>query len=151
MLNLLQNYSIGEIFIFIIILALAAKELFTLVDYFKKKLYDGYDGRQKIEDEREEFKKELVEFKKSLEELRENQTKNQEILNVLIQSDVEDIRSWIVREHHYYRDNPEAMIDDFQMDCIEKRFACYEKEGGNSYIHDLVYELREIHNHRNKK
>ena len=151
MLDLLKSYSLSDIVIFIVILALAIKELFSLIDYFKKKWYGGFNNRHQAINEKEEFKKQIAEFQQSLDELRDTQTKNQEILNVLIQSDVEDIRSWIVREHHYYRDNPNAILDDFQMDCIEKRFACYEKEGGNSYIHDLVYELRDIHNHRSER
>ena len=30
------------------------------------------------------------------------------------------------------------------MECIEKRFAIYEKEHGNSFVKGLMYELRAL-------
>ena len=35
-------------------------------------------------------------------------------------------------------------IDDFSMDAIEKRYDHYKAEGGNSYISDLMHDLRKL-------
>ena len=35
-------------------------------------------------------------------------------------------------------------IDDFSLDCIEKRFAHYQDEGGNSFIAALMAEIRAL-------
>jgi hypothetical protein len=37
-----------------------------------------------------------------------------------------------------------AWVDDFTMDTIEKRFADYLAEDGNSYVEGLVNELRAL-------
>ena len=37
-------------------------------------------------------------------------------------------------------------IDDFSLDVVEKRFARYKAEGGNTYIENLVEKLRQLPN-----
>jgi hypothetical protein len=35
-------------------------------------------------------------------------------------------------------------IDDYSLDCLERRFKHYQDEGGNSYIEDLMKDLRSL-------
>lgn len=151
MLNLLNNFSIEQIIIFVVILALAIKELSTLFDFFVKRLENRFNGKKNEQEDKEEIKNDIEELKYLINEIKDNQKKTQDIIDVLLRSDVEDTRSWIVRNYHYYMDHPELPISDFEMDCIEKRFLCYQEEGGNSYVHDLVDELRKMHKERNKR
>lgn len=148
MLDLFSNYSVGDVIIFIVIIALAVKEFLSLCDFFFKKLDDKFTGRYKSKSDKQKLYEEIENLTNMMKEVQDTQKQSQEIMNVLVQSDIEDIRSWVVRQYHYFKKNPELKIDDFEMDCIEKRFQCYEKEGGNSYIHDLVDEIREMHNER---
>ena len=62
-------------------------------------------------------------------------------VDVLTASDMDDIRSWIVDKHKYYKNHKEN-IDNFTMDCLEKRFSHYKEEGGNSYVTGLMEDLR---------
>ena len=64
-------------------------------------------------------------------------------VNLLIASDRDDIKSWITEKHHYYCYSQE-WIDDYSLDCIEKRFAHYQDEGGNSFIAALMAEIRAL-------
>ena len=52
---------------------------------------------------------------------------------MLIESDKDSIRSYITKEHHYFY-GEQQWIDNFSLDCIERRFKHYEDEGGNSFI-----------------
>lgn len=59
----------------------------------------------------------------------------------LTESDKNDIRAWIVEQYHKFYVS-QGWIDAFSADTIEKRFTDYKKEGGNSYIEQLVERLR---------
>lgn len=45
-------------------------------------------------------------------------------IDMLIDSDKDDIKSFITEKHHYYCYKV-GYIDDFSLDCIEKRFKHY--------------------------
>ena len=62
---------------------------------------------------------------------------------VFIESDKDDIKSWITEKHHFYC-YERKWIDDYSMDCIEKRYGHYKDEGGNSFIEELMNELRSL-------
>jgi hypothetical protein len=63
--------------------------------------------------------------------------------DILIESDKDDIKAYITREYHYFVEE-KKWIDKFSLDCIEKRYAHYVDEGGNSFILDLMNELRKL-------
>lgn len=149
MLDLLQNYSVGDILIFIVVLALAFKGAVTFIDWLKdrankyfnkehQRLKEKADLKEQINDDEDKLaslEKKYIEQEKTLAELQKN-------LQLLIVSDRDDIRAWITKEHHHFvRLNK---IDDYSLDCIEKRYAHYTEEGGNSYVEDLMREIRAL-------
>ena len=132
MLELFATYSVGQIIIFIIILLLAIKEFFSLIDFFNNRAKSLFD-REKKKQENDVSLQELV---KKMDEISAR-------LNLLTESDKDDIRGWIVEKYHYCQalDIP---IDSFTMDTIEKRYQHYKDEGGNSYITHIMEELRSM-------
>ena len=46
-------------------------------------------------------------------------------IDMLIDSDKDAIKSYITKEHHYYCYQV-GWIDDFSLDCLEKRYQHYE-------------------------
>lgn len=82
--------------------------------------------------------------------LQDNQRTTDEILkdlsakiDMLIDSDMDDIKSYITKEHHYFC-YQKGWIDDFSLDCLERRYQHYEDEGGNSFVGRLMGELRDL-------
>lgn len=148
MLELLGTYSLTQIVTFIVLLAIAVKEGITLViwfkDFFKKKFNDDMKNAVATEKQNEQIDK----IKEDIQILIENQEKVfEEIqlfkqqLEMIIESDKDDIKSWITEKHHFYC-YERKWIDDYSMDCIEKRYGHYKDEGGNSFIEELMNELR---------
>ena len=148
MLELLGTYSLTQIVTFIVLLAIAVKEGITLViwfkDFFKKKFNDDMKNTVATEKQNEQIDK----IKEDIQILIENQEKVfEEIelfkqqLEMIIESDKDDIKSWITEKHHFYC-YERKWIDDYSMDCIEKRYGHYKDEGGNSFIEELMNELR---------
>ena len=78
----------------------------------------------------QKHEKELDNIKKVLNTL-------QDSINLLIESDKDDIKQSITKDHHYFCYQLKS-IDDYSLDCIEKRFSHYEEEGGNSFVQVLM-------------
>ena len=139
MLELLQNYTIAEIVSFIVILALAIKALISFLDWAKDRLFKFF----KKEEKGKSLDDTLSKIIESQEQLSKEMKKINSTIEILIHSDKDDIKSFIVKEHHHFCYN-QGWIDDYSMDVIEKRFKHYQDEGGNSYIEELMKDLRQL-------
>ena len=146
MAELITNYSWSEIVLFVIAFAAAIKGVVTFWDWGKDRLRKVYDKEDKIE----EIKSLIVENKKQMNEFSniQAQTINEiqhlkENITNLTASDKDDIKAWITEKHHFYC-YQQKYIDDYTLDCLEKRFSHYEVEGGNSFVHNLMEELRAL-------
>lgn len=65
------------------------------------------------------------------------------LVHILIESDKDDIKAWITQQHHYFCYQL-GHIDDFSLDCIEKRYDHYKEENGNSFVSDLMNDIRAL-------
>jgi hypothetical protein len=161
MLNLLETYYISEIFVFIVVLCIAIKEVVTFFDWANSRLKKEYDEGQEKEEEIEKVEQEIVTMSKTFEEKEKVFTqKKEEIMNnfgslndqikelkedveMLIDSDRDCIKSYIV-EKHYFFCYEQKWIDEYSLDCLEKRYAHYIQERGNSYVERLMLEIRAL-------
>lgn len=143
LIELLSTYSVGEILIFIVLLALAFKGVVDFIDWAKKKAKGQIDEINTQKEEKDTIKENIEELFKMQKAQKEAIDKMAESVNLLIQSDKDDIKAWITEKHHYYCYQLKY-IDDFSLDCIEKRYAHYKQEGGNSFIEDLMKDLRSL-------
>ena len=170
--ELLTKYTLTEIILFIFALATTLKGFFTLWDFFYDKLKKHFSKERDKEDEKDSLTKQLTDISTQIEGIREghkedkaeilDQIKNiniqhtfdrQELIkkidetkttiSVLLASDKDDIKSWITEKHHYFC-YEKKVIDDYSLDCIEKRYQHYLDEGGNSYIATLMNEIRAL-------
>lgn len=132
MSELLSHYSVEQIIVFFVALVFAAKEILEVINYFLGENNKIFNKKKKQENN-EELLQEILEKVGSI---------GKEV-NLLTNSDKDDIRGWIVDKHRHYKKHKDENIDDFTMDCLEKRFAHYQEEGGNSYVANLMQDLRE--------
>lgn len=64
-------------------------------------------------------------------------------LQGLTESDMHDIKAWIVNQYHKFYVE-QGWIDNYSAETIERRYEDYIKEGGNSYVKELVNRLRTL-------
>lgn len=64
-------------------------------------------------------------------------------LKDLMISDMHDIKSWIVEQYHKFYVQ-QGWIDAFSAETIDRRYSDYKKEGGNSYIGNLMDQLHTL-------
>lgn len=155
MLELLATYSITEILVFIIMLAVAFKAVVSygawLVDWLKKRF--GGKSQNEIQEELQEEATEearnnilhgrLVLGEQKMREHEEKIDKLTKMVELLLTSDRDNIKAYIVEKHHYFC-YTKKWIDDYSMDCLEKKYETYKQENGNSYVGDLIKELRAL-------
>ena len=144
MTELITNYSWSEIVLFVIAFSAAIKGVVTFWDWGKDRLRKVYDKEDKIE----EIKGLIVENTKQMNEFSNIQSQIideiqhlKENIASLTASDKDDIKAWITEKHHHFCYDVKY-IDDYSLDCIEKRYSHYKEEGGNSFIHTLMDDIR---------
>ena len=139
LIQLLKQFDITTFLTFIIVLALATKGVIIFFDWVKERLMKMFNKQTKKQRQIEQ----LQQQEKSIKELKDNMESIQSKMNLLIESDKDDIKAWITEKHHFYC-YQQKYIDDYTLDCLEKRFSHYEVEGGNSFVHNLMEELRAL-------
>lgn len=148
--TLIETYSLQEFLLFTVTFALGIKGFISFWDWGHARLKQAFKEETEQEQEIDSIQKQINQSKENYEILKNNQNRLEGLLNdlatnvnLLIDSDRDDIKSFITREHHYFC-YQKGWIDDYSMDCIEKRYKHYTDEGGNSFIHSLMEELREL-------
>ncbi len=91
---------------------------------------------QKLHDRFDQIDTRLDDFEKRLAAAEER-------LTDLTISDMHDIKSWIVEQYHKFYVH-QGWIDAFSAETIDRRYSDYKKEGGNSYIGNLMDQLHTL-------
>ena len=143
MLELFKNYTISDIIIFIIIFTLGIKQAIELIDWFKNKVKKSTDNTMSEKERNKIINEKLEQYDKTLNNINNYIENFNKQLKILINSDKDDIKAFIVEKHHYFC-YTQKWIDDYSMDCLEKRYEHYVDENGNSYVKGLMEQLRAL-------
>ena len=156
MLDLLSKYSVEEIISFIVVLCLAIKGSVSFFDWAKDRLKKSFNEEnqqsreiESIQDELSADKKNFDTLFKTYQDLEFSLKEVVDKVDLLIKSDKDDIKAYITEKHHEFC--KQQWIDDYTMDCIERRYEHYVEEHGNSFVKKLMEELRELPNHPPKE
>lgn len=143
MLELLSTFSIAQILLFIVLLSIAFKKVADFIDWVQdkikkrdKKTITQQEEQQKRIDRFDQIEKNVVEMNEYMKDMGNK-------INILMDSDKDAIKAWITREHHYFC-YQRKWIDDYSLDCLERRYSHYVEENGNSFISTLMDELRAL-------
>ena len=156
MIDLLSKYDTTQVIIFIALVVIAIKSVWDMIDYFKNKYkekfnkdYEQIESQKAIEkyylegkDQHQETLKVYERLENQLNKIENSVEKLSNKVNKLTESDMHDIKQFIVREHHYFVSK--GWIDDYSLDSIMLRYEDYKEEGGNSYIKTLVEEIKAL-------
>lgn len=139
MIDLFKNYSGAEIVVFTIILALGIKNLILFYDWAKsrtKQAIEKDDKPDKLQEIVNNQQAEMGQIREQLKLLKDN-------IQLLMQSDRDDIKHSITKDHHYFCYKLKC-IDDYSLDCIERKYQHYKDQGGNSFVKQLMEDLRSL-------
>lgn len=139
MKDLFDAYSIQSILIIIAAVFIAIQKGVEFFKWFfnesktKVHFFDKYDS----------FEEELKRQKRHDQEVDTTLTKLINKIDQLTNSDKDAIKSYITEKHHFFV-YKQGWIDDYSLDCLERRFEHYRKEGGNSFIEQEMNDLRAL-------
>lgn len=140
--ELLTAFDITTIIMVVLLVFFVIVEITKGVDYLKNKR----KNREQVERNQEDHIHQLEVLEnnneKQIERICVEVASIKENVDLLLESDKNDIKAWITERYHYFM--ARGVIDDFSLDCIERRFQCYERSGGNSYVAGMVERLREL-------
>lgn len=153
MAGLIETFGLGTV---VIILLIGGAAIVKFIEWCKKtwqKRKDFANENQQIgikkEQELEAREERLAKGEARMDALEENvkkltemAEKQQKMIELLIQSDELDIKSWIKAQHEKWI--PLGCIDGQTLDILEQRYAIYAKEGGNGWAKKQVEELRKL-------
>ena len=143
MIELLSNFSIPQIILFIVLLAIAFKKIADFLDWFSERVTKRDNQKHGELIEEQQLHERLNNLEVSVEQMTDSVNKISHNLDTLINSDRDDIKAFITREHHYFC-YQKGWIDDYSLDCLEKRYEHYIEEKGNSFIKGLMEEVRAL-------
>lgn len=133
-----------------IMIFLALRGIIEYRNWIKTVTDEAYEKRKKQEerDQRVEkmvadYNKELINISQAIEYIKKSLTKLDSQVDNLTKSDKDDIKAYITNQYHYFVDG-KGWIDDYSMDCIEKRYDMYKTYKGNTFIDDLMEQLRAL-------
>ena len=161
MVELLTTYDLSEILIFIVLLAVAFKAVSSFIDWARDKrrkvtlkemqpdelakqiAQETKDREQQIQELKIQKEKEGAELRQQIVGIAAQVSSLTDKINLLVESDKDDIKAFITREYHYFCEQ-KGWIDDYSMDCIERRYSHYVEEKGNSFVKELMEHLRAL-------
>lgn len=148
--TLLNTYSLSDIFLFTVLLVsiiIGGIRLSDEVGRFMKRFFDRASAKNKKEELVQKRFKELEERQLTSEKVASETTESlkafTEKLAILVDSDKDSIKAYLTDKHHYYY-YTQKWVDDYNLDCIERRYVHYKKAGGNSFVDHLMEELRSL-------
>lgn len=156
MKDLLSTLTIDQIILYLVIFAIAIKELVGFISWCKEqynqKFNKDYSKKKEAEKTAQHYQDALKHYQ-NLETKIDNinkkidyvETKVDELSNsteILSSSVMHDIKGWIVERHHEL--TKQGWVDDFSLDVLEKRYKDYCNLGGNSYIGNFMAEIRQL-------
>jgi hypothetical protein len=151
MVDLLSTYSLRDIFLCIVLFAIAVKGLIEFMDWIKERTRKWYQKDTADQSIMDDVGKKLQDTEKRIEALESQQKAYLDMLNkmndnidLLIRSDKDDIKAYIVSVHHQFC--KQKWIDTYSLECCERRYEHYKDEGGNSFIAGFMEDLRSLPN-----
>ena len=146
LVELIQTYPIQTLIIGFIIGAIGLREITVLIDWFKKRFVKTSVDNA-LEDNKQEQRLQRDESMISALMLKneEQDTHIKDLdkkIQLLLDSDKAAIKAWITRYHHKLIE--QGWVDDYSLDSIESRYEYYLEEHGNSFVGDLMEEIRAL-------
>lgn len=149
MATLLTTFSIQEILVFIVLFAVAVKGVVSFLDWAYARLRKIFIKEQKQQNDSQQIELRFEKDETRVEELAGEHVKfNNDISEIktviknLERMDKNDIKAWLTEKHHHFTDK--GWVDDYSLDCIEHRYQDYIALGGNSFIKNLMKEIRAL-------
>lgn len=141
--ELLTEFSLEQVFLFLVLFFAVVKFLGEVFDWFYKKAKSYFGEQEEEQDKQQDIINRLERIEKKAD-ARDVEFREMKESIVLIQDRLQDsTRSYIIDKYHYYYDEVGA-IDEAALQDLERRFMYYKNGGGDSFIEVRMNDLRRL-------
>ena len=147
--ELIKN-NLALVILLTLAIIICGADLIKAIGVWKAKRKASIDAKvQKQQEEKnlldtlKELRADVKEANEKLKEQDDRFSKIEKKLEDLTESDMHNIKSWIVDQYHKFYVE-QGWIDAFSADTLDHRYEDYKKEGGNSYIKTLMDRLHTL-------
>lgn len=140
--TLLEQFDLATVLTVLLLSFFAVLEVMRGIDYVKGKKKDQLKQEQNKEQRLEVLEVKENDNETAIKSVLLDISNIKESVTLLVESDKDDIRAWITEKYHYFMRL--GYIDDFTLDCMERRFKSYKQEGGNTYIDGMMNAIRKL-------
>lgn len=152
--DLLSQFSIESIILFSIGLVVAFKFISELWDWGYGRIKKHFNIQSEKQRQETEEKEKAASLEAKIDDFIDTMYKRHDELDSTIQKLTEqqehtvdrlqeNTRSFIIDKHHYFCYQLGA-IDDMNLQSLERRYMYYKSDGGNSFIDQLMEEIRHL-------
>lgn len=152
--SLFSQYSIESIILFSIGLVVAFKFISELWDWVYSRIKKHFNIQSEKQQQDAEDREKTASLETKMDKFIDTMYKRHDDLDMTIQKLTEqqehtvdrlqeNTRSFIIDKHHYFCYQLGA-IDDMNLQSLERRYMYYKSDGGNSFIDQLMEEIRHL-------
>lgn len=132
MIEFLSAYTVDEFLVFSVTFVALLMGLI--------KAFDSVNDRFRlVETKKTKTESRLDSIAEKLDAIIDSSRTYEEQISILLESDKTRIKGEIIREHKEHM--AAGSIDYKTLDYLQRQYHCYQKEGGNSYIHSLMDDI----------
>lgn len=135
LIQFLSNYRVDEFIVYTVALFCLLVAAIKFFDYLNERFH-------LIETRKTKTQSLLSDLSTKLDCLLEQNDTQEKNINTLLESDMVRIKGEIIKEHNQHMRL--GYIDYKTLDYLQRQFKCYEKEGGNSYVHNLMDDMEKL-------
>lgn len=135
LINFLNTYTVDEFIGYTIALFLLLVAAIKTFDYLNERF-------KIFETRKSKSQQMLCDMSEKINLLLDKSACQERRINTLLESDMVRIKGEIIQKHREY--TRLGYIDYKTLDYLQRQFKCYEAEGGNSYIHNLMDDLEDL-------
>ena len=156
MIDLITLLSAYPVWTVLIIAVASILSILKIIDWCKKlwakraefrnkailegeKIQADEDAQKKAEEEKEAR---IAALESSVTQLNTMVAQQQEILQLLVESDELDVKAWLKAQHERWI--ALQCVDSQSLELICQRYEIYKREGGNSWAEKLVEEIKAL-------
>lgn len=140
--TLFEQFDLKTIIIVLLLALFAFVEISKGIDYLSNKRKSKNTEELAQENRFANLESKETENEVAIQKVQCDVKDIKQSVDLLVESDKDDIRAWITDKYHYFMKL--GYIDDFTLDCMERRFRSYKQEGGNTYVDGMMDAVRKL-------
>ncbi len=148
--SLFSQHSLEELIVLIVLILVATQGIWKILEFFFDKFeihtgkkIDGIKWKEQLTESLSDIGEKINQLFEQNKTTHEKQEQLENTVSLLQERMQENTRSYLIDAHHRFCYNLKK-IDDLNLESLERRYLYYKSSGGDTFIDNLMNEIREL-------